>query len=50
MAKGDIYACGVCGMTVECVEGCGCVACDIICCETQMTPKRATKKSKKGKK
>lgn len=40
--KGDAYKCGVCGLAVTVDEVCGCVdTCDIICCETQMKPKRA---------
>jgi hypothetical protein len=39
--KGEVYQCGVCGLAVTVDEVCGCVdACDIICCETQMKPKR----------
>ncbi len=38
--KGDVYQCGVCGLAVT-VDECGCVdACDIICCEKQMKPKK----------
>ena len=39
--RGDTYTCGVCGLAVTVDEVCGCVdACDIICCEKQMKPKR----------
>jgi len=39
--KGDVYKCTVCGLAVTVDEICGCVdACDIICCEKQMKPKR----------
>jgi hypothetical protein len=39
--KGDVYKCSVCGLVVTVDEACGCVdACDIICCEKQMKPKR----------
>jgi hypothetical protein len=39
--KGDVYKCGVCGLAVTVDEVCGCVdACDIICCEKQMKPKK----------
>jgi len=39
--KGDVYKCGVCGLSVVVDEICGCVdTCDIICCEKEMKPKR----------
>jgi hypothetical protein len=39
--KGDVYQCGVCGLAVTVDEVCGCVdACDIVCCEKQMKPKK----------
>ena len=39
--KGDVYKCSVCGLAVTVDGVCGCVdACDIICCEKQMNPKR----------
>ena len=39
--KGDTYQCGVCGLAVTVDEVCGCIdACDIICCEKQMKPKK----------
>jgi len=39
--KGDVYKCSVCGLAVRVDELCGCVdACDIICCEKQMKPKK----------
>ena len=39
--KGDVYKCSVCGLAVTVDEVCGCIdACDIICCEKQMTPKK----------
>jgi len=39
--KGDVYKCGVCGLSVTVDEVCGCVdTCDIICCEEQMKPKK----------
>jgi hypothetical protein len=41
--KGDVYQCGVCGLAVTVDEVCGCVdACDIICCEKPMKPKKRT--------
>lgn len=39
--KGDAYKCSVCGLAVRVDEVCGCIdACDIICCEKQMKPKK----------
>jgi hypothetical protein len=39
--KGDVYKCSVCGLAVTVDEVCGCVdACDIICCEKPMKPKK----------
>jgi len=39
--KGDVYQCSVCGLAVTVDEVCGCVdACDIVCCEKQMKPKK----------
>jgi hypothetical protein len=39
--KGDTYKCSVCGLAVTVDEVCGCVdACDIICCEKPMKPKK----------
>jgi hypothetical protein len=39
--KGDVYQCGVCGLAVKVDEVCGCVdACDIVCCEKPMKPKK----------
>ncbi|UCD34804.1 MAG: hypothetical protein JSU90_11030, partial [Nitrospiraceae bacterium] len=39
--KGDRYQCSVCGIAVRIDETCGCVdMCDIICCDTQMRPKK----------
>ena len=39
--KGDVYQCSVCGLAVKVDELCGCIdACDIICCEKQMKPKK----------
>ncbi len=40
--EGDRYACEVCGLAITVDETCGCVdSCDLICCETPMTKKRA---------
>ena len=39
--KGEAYKCYVCGLSVVVNEACGCMdACDIICCEKPMKPKR----------
>ncbi len=39
--KGARYSCTVCGLAVTVDEVCGCIdACDIICCDTRMKPKR----------
>ena len=39
--KGGAYQCSVCGLAVTVDEVCGCVdACDIICCEKPMKPKK----------
>jgi len=39
--KGETYQCSVCGLAVTVDEVCGCVdACDIICCEKAMKPKK----------
>ena len=34
--KGDQLYCEVCGLVVSVDDACGCAACDIICCDTQM--------------
>ena len=48
-AKGDAYACEVCGLAVTVDEDCGCVEiCDIICCgEPMKETKTKAKASKK---
>jgi len=39
--KGAKYACSVCGIAVRVDDVCGCTdVCDIICCDTQMRPKK----------
>ena len=41
MKKGEGYQCTVCGLAITIDELCGCVdACDIVCCETSMKPKK----------
>ncbi len=37
--KGDKLYCEVCGLVVSVDSTCGCVACDIVCCGTQMQAK-----------
>ncbi|MDP2919239.1 MAG: hypothetical protein Q8O43_03355 [Dehalococcoidia bacterium] len=45
--KGEGYVCEVCGLSVVIDEECGCVgACEIICCEQPMKPRKAAKKAK----
>jgi hypothetical protein len=42
--KGDTYQCQVCGLAVVIDTECNCAeACEIICCEQPMKPKRVTK-------
>jgi len=36
VSKGDRLYCEVCGLVVSVDDACGCAACDIICCDTQM--------------
>ena len=41
MKKGEGYQCTVCGLAITIDELCGCVdACDIVCCEKPMKPKK----------
>lgn len=48
MAKpGDRYVCGVCGIEVSCVEGCGCSVCNLMCCGRPMKKKKPKKAAKK---
>jgi len=38
---GGVYECKVCGLAVSVIGPCDCVeACDLICCEEAMKPKR----------
>jgi hypothetical protein len=38
---GSVYQCKVCGLVVSVIDECGCVeACDLICCEEAMKPKK----------
>lgn len=49
--KGDRYVCGVCGIELECVDGCGCSETDIICCGKTMKGKaKKAASGRKGKK
>jgi hypothetical protein len=36
--RGDKFYCDECGLAVTVDEACGCAACDIICCGTEMQP------------
>jgi hypothetical protein len=36
--RGDKFYCNECGLVVTVDEACGCAACDIICCGTEMQP------------
>lgn len=47
--KGEKYVCGICGLEMVCVEGCGCDVGDIVCCDKPMR-KKAHKKPKAVKK
>ena len=38
--EGDRLYCEVCGLVVTVDDECGCAACDIICCDTQMQVQR----------
>ncbi len=39
--KGSQYTCSACGLAVTVDNVCGCVeACDIICCDKEMQPKK----------
>ncbi len=47
---GDQYVCGICGLEIVCVEGCGCNVEPIVCCGKAMrqkAPKKGKKVSKK---
>lgn len=47
-AKGDSYACEVCGLVVSVDEVCGCVeTCDILCCGEPMKKSARAKAAKK---
>ncbi len=45
--KGENYVCGVCGVEMVCVEGCGCAASHIVCCGKKMSKKKPKKKALK---
>ena len=39
--KGGRYSCNVCGLAITVDNICGCVdACDIVCCGTEMKPRK----------
>lgn len=41
LKKGNKLQCRECGMVVTVDEICGCIdTCDLICCDTQMKPKK----------
>lgn len=40
VSQGDRLYCEVCGLVVSIDDACGCAACDIICCGTQMQAKK----------
>ena len=40
VGQGDQLYCDVCGLVVTVDEARGCAACDIICCGSQMQPRR----------
>jgi hypothetical protein len=41
MKEGEPHQCTVCGLAITIDELCGCVdACDIVCCEKPMKPKK----------
>ncbi len=49
LAKGDSYACEVCGLSLVVDEVCDCVdVCDIICCGEPMKERRIKVKATKG--
>lgn len=50
VAKGDVYECEVCGLSVVVDEECGCEeVCDIMCCNQPMKEKKARVRSKTAK-
>lgn len=44
VAKGDQYACEVCGLAVTVDEACGCEETVILCCGKEMKPKKVAVK------
>ena len=49
VAKGNSYACEVCGLVVSVDEMCGCVdVCDIVCCGQPMKEKKVKVKVAKA--
>jgi len=50
VARGDAYACEVCGLAVTVDETCGCVdVCDIICCGKPMKAQKPKARAKAAK-
>ena len=49
VAKGDSYACEVCGLAVTVDEACGCIdVCDIVCCGKPMKERKIKVKTAKN--
>jgi hypothetical protein len=48
--KGKKMECGLCGLEVVCVEGCGCDVDEIICCGKSMKPTKRKASSKAARK
>jgi hypothetical protein len=50
VARGDAYACEVCGLAVTVDETCGCVdVCDIVCCGKPMKAQKPRARVKTAK-
>ncbi len=45
-AKGDTYACEVCGLSVIVDDACGCAETEIICCSEPMKEKKVKARAK----
>ncbi len=46
---GEKYACSACGMEITYLEGCGCDAHPLVCCEKSMTRKVTSRPAAKAK-
>jgi hypothetical protein len=42
--EGDLYGCEECGMVVCIEDPCGCIDCELFCCDVPMTKKAGTTK------